>query len=171
MAAAFVPTPNISEPEHRPATNKGTLVFSYTCVGLTGTALVAVLLFYCYHQLLRRRAPVAAAAAAGAAAETNPPGPEGHHVGGVDISKLPGFAYAQSSRRRGNGGDGAQCSVCLGAVQPGEMVRRLPLCKHLYHVECIDMWLASHATCPLCRSDVEPPGIASSTEPPETLPV
>lgn len=174
MAAAFVPTPNISEqPEHRPATNKGTLVFSYTCVGLTGTALVAVLLFYCYHQLLRRRAPVTAAAAGAGAAETNnPPGPDGHHVGGVDISKLPGFAYAApSSRRRGNGGDGAQCSVCLGAVQAGEMVRRLPLCKHLYHVECIDMWLASHATCPLCRSDVEPPGIASSMEPPETLPV
>ncbi|CAD6339296.1 unnamed protein product [Miscanthus lutarioriparius] len=163
MAASFEPTPTIPESENRPATSStGTLIFRYTWVGLTGTALFAVLFFYCYHQLFRRRAPVTAAGA-----ESNP-GPEGHHVG-VDITKLPEFAYTQSSRRRGNG-DGAQCSVCLGTVQAGEMVRRLPLCKHLYHVECIDMWLASHATCPLCRSDVDPPGEAS-TEPPESLPV
>jgi hypothetical protein len=24
-------------------------------------------------------------------------------------------------------------------------------------VECIDVWLTSHTTCPLCRADVEPP--------------
>ncbi|CAD6336644.1 unnamed protein product [Miscanthus lutarioriparius] len=163
MVASFVPTSTIPELENSPATSSiGTLIFSYTCVGLTGITLFAVLFFYCYHQLFRRRAPVTFAGA-----EINP-GPEGRHIG-VDITKVPEFAYTQSSRRRGNG-DGAQCSVCLGTVQGGEMVRRLPLCKHLYHVECIDMWLASHATCPLCRSDVEPPGEAS-TEPPEALPV
>ena len=163
MAKSFVPTPSIPQSENRPATSSiGTLIFSYTCAGLTGTALFAVIFFYCYQHMFRRRAPVTAAGA-----ESNP-GLEGHHIG-VDITKLPEFAYTQSSRRRGTG-DGAQCSVCLGAVQAGEMVRRLPLCKHLYHVECIDMWLASHATCPICRSDVEPPREAS-TEPPETLPV
>ncbi|CAN6216685.1 unnamed protein product [Urochloa humidicola] len=167
--ASFVPSPAMSEvQDHR--TTAGTIIFSYTCVGLTGTALVAVLVFYCY-QHFRRRAPVTAAAVA----EEGNPGTEGHHVG-VDVAKLPEYAYTQSSRRRSSngGGDGAQCSVCLGAVQPGEMVRRLPICKHLYHVECIDMWLASHTTCPVCRSDVEPAPAEDqavpTTEPPQALP-
>ncbi|CAL5048120.1 unnamed protein product [Urochloa decumbens] len=170
--ASFVPSPAVSEMQDR-RTTAGTIIFSYTCVGLTGTALVAVLLFYCYQHFFRRRAPVSAATGA---EEGNPPGPEGDHVG-VDVTKLPEYAYTQSSRRRSSngGGDGVQCSVCLGAVQPGEMVRRLPICKHLYHVECIDMWLASHVTCPVCRSDVEHApadgqAAAPTTEPTQVLP-
>ncbi|RCV21863.1 hypothetical protein SEVIR_4G140700v4 [Setaria viridis] len=162
--ASFVPSPGLSELQNR-RTTTGTIIFSYTCVGLTGTALVAVLFFY-FYQHFRRRAPVTAAGAEGN------PGAGDHHVG-VDVTKLPEYAYTQSSRRRSSGGDGAQCSVCLGAVQPGEMVRRLPMCKHLYHVECIDMWLASHATCPMCRSDVELPAdgkAAPPTEPPQEVP-
>ncbi|PAN23833.1 hypothetical protein PAHAL_4G121900 [Panicum hallii] len=165
--ASLVPTPTMPERQQRQTT--GTIIFSYTCVGLTGSALVAVLVFYCYNHS-RRRAPVSAA---GAGVEGNPGAGDHHHVG-VDVTKLPEYAYTQSSRRRGNGGDGAQCSVCLGAVQPGEMVRRLPMCKHLYHVECIDLWLASHATCPICRSDVEPAADGqaepTTTQPPQALP-
>ena len=145
--ASFGPTasPNSEYPHHL---NRGTLIFSYTCVGLTGAAVFVVLFFFCYH--IRNRAPVAAAAPA----ETS----TGDHGRSVDLAKLPEFAYTRSARHSGSGGgDGAQCSVCLGTVQAGEMVRMLPLCKHLYHVECIDMWLASHDTCPLCRAEVEPP--------------
>jgi hypothetical protein len=166
--ASFVPSPGLSELQDRQTTT-GTIIFSYTCVGLTGTALVAVLVFYCYQHFIRRRAPVTAADGA----EGNLGAGDHPHVG-VDVTKLPEYAYTQSSRRRSSRGEGAQCSVCLGVVQPGEMVRRLPMCKHLYHVECIDMWLASHATCPMCRSDVEPPveGQAAPplTEPPQALP-
>jgi len=51
---------------------------------------------------------------------------------------------------------GATCSVCLEEVRGGEMVRSLPGCRHVFHVGCIDPWLHSHATCPLCRSDLSP---------------
>ncbi|KAH0937435.1 hypothetical protein HID58_004896 [Brassica napus] len=34
--------------------------------------------------------------------------------------------------------------------------RKLRICGHGFHVECIDMWLSSHSTCPLCRSPVLP---------------
>ncbi|KAJ0979768.1 hypothetical protein J5N97_015242 [Dioscorea zingiberensis] len=51
---------------------------------------------------------------------------------------------------------GILCAVCLGQIQEGELARILPKCSHGFHVECIDMWLASHATCPLCRAAVEP---------------
>jgi hypothetical protein len=52
-------------------------------------------------------------------------------------------------------GDGAaDCAVCLGEVENGEMVRRMPACQHVFHRECIDLWLRGHATCPVCRSGV-----------------
>uniref|UniRef100_A0A0E0CIK4 RING-type E3 ubiquitin transferase n=1 Tax=Oryza meridionalis TaxID=40149 RepID=A0A0E0CIK4_9ORYZ len=69
------------------------------------------------------------------------------------LAAIPKFAYRRGAAG-GGGGGWAQCAICLGVVRDGEAVRRLPECKHLFHVECVDMWLYSHATCPLCRRDV-----------------
>ncbi|KAH0448324.1 hypothetical protein IEQ34_022124 [Dendrobium chrysotoxum] len=67
------------------------------------------------------------------------------------IEKLPTFPY----RRPENGGSAAECAVCLSVAEEGEMVRMLPECKHLFHVGCIDMWLYSHSTCPVCRGEAK----------------
>ncbi|KAG9139714.1 hypothetical protein Leryth_027407 [Lithospermum erythrorhizon] len=50
--------------------------------------------------------------------------------------------------------NGIECSVCLSDVSEGEKARLLPKCNHGFHMECIDMWFQSHATCPLCRNPV-----------------
>lgn len=50
-----------------------------------------------------------------------------------------------------------ECTVCLGQLEEGEKVRVLPRCQHMFHVNCIDMWLFSHSTCPVCRANAEPP--------------
>ncbi|KAM0920204.1 hypothetical protein ACQ4PT_007660 [Festuca glaucescens] len=155
---SFEPTA-LPNSEHVQQINKGTLMFSYTCVGLTSTMLFFVILFFCYK--IHTRASVAATAA-----ETDTGG-HGHRC--VDLAKLPEFAYTGS--HSSSNGDGAQCSVCLGTLHFGEIVRMLPLCKHLYHVECIDMWLASHETCPLCRADVELPEAAGKPVMTAELPV
>ncbi|CAM0957293.1 unnamed protein product [Alopecurus aequalis] len=70
---------------------------------------------------------------------------------------LPTFAYKREggSGEAGCGSGWAQCVICLGLVQVGELVRRLPACKHLFHMDCIDMWLSSHSTCPICRAIVD----------------
>ncbi|XP_010939844.1 RING-H2 finger protein ATL3 [Elaeis guineensis] len=47
--------------------------------------------------------------------------------------------------------EGLECAVCLSELSEGDEARFLPNCKHGFHLECIDMWLHSHSTCPLCR--------------------
>ncbi|KAL6876363.1 hypothetical protein ACP4OV_012935 [Aristida adscensionis] len=79
-----------------------------------------------------------------------PPG----FVGGLRasvIAALPEYAYEKKA-----GGDGdEECAVCLGEVQLGEVVKRLPACAHLFHAACIDAWLLSRVTCPVCRAPVD----------------
>lgn len=52
--------------------------------------------------------------------------------------------------------DGTDCSVCLNEFRDGETLRLLPKCNHAFHLPCIDTWLRSHTTCPLCRAAIVP---------------
>ncbi|RWR93837.1 RING-H2 finger protein ATL57-like protein [Cinnamomum micranthum f. kanehirae] len=44
------------------------------------------------------------------------------------------------------------CAVCLSEFLEKETVKIIPACGHVYHPECIDSWLLSCGSCPLCRS-------------------
>ncbi|KAL4393621.1 hypothetical protein HN51_021562 [Arachis hypogaea] len=45
-----------------------------------------------------------------------------------------------------------ECSICLGELKDGEVLRLLPACNHAFHVPCIDEWFKEHTNCPNCRS-------------------
>ena len=49
--------------------------------------------------------------------------------------------------------DSLQCSICLCEYEDQDAVRVL-LCKHHFHVPCIDQWLSLNRSCPLCKRDV-----------------
>ncbi|KAG2323584.1 hypothetical protein Bca52824_016797 [Brassica carinata] len=66
------------------------------------------------------------------------------------IESLPFFRFSALKGSK----QGLECSVCLSKFQDVEILRLLPKCKHAFHIECIDEWLAQHATCPLCRNRV-----------------
>ncbi|KAL4013350.1 hypothetical protein IC575_025516 [Cucumis melo] len=63
------------------------------------------------------------------------------------IKTIPLSVYTAKSRDR-------ECAVCLLEFEDDDYVRTLPICSHAFHVDCIDVWLRSHANCPLCRAVV-----------------
>ncbi|XP_015869650.3 RING-H2 finger protein ATL39 [Ziziphus jujuba] len=71
------------------------------------------------------------------------------------IASLPEFIY-RSMEHKDKGHEVVECSVCLTNINDETTVRLLPNCKHMFHLECIDMWLGSNSTCPICRAVVEP---------------
>uniref|UniRef100_A0A7R9Z8X1 RING-type domain-containing protein n=1 Tax=Pseudictyota dubia TaxID=2749911 RepID=A0A7R9Z8X1_9STRA len=47
------------------------------------------------------------------------------------------------------------CSICIDDFAPGEKLRQLPQCRHMFHTECILPWLTERsARCPLCKRSV-----------------
>ncbi|KAI3748717.1 hypothetical protein L6452_11992 [Arctium lappa] len=73
---------------------------------------------------------------------------------------IPTHKHQKVSRLKVSGGEGGEddaiCSICLCEFEEGEELRTLPECSHSFHVPCIDMWLYSHSTCPVCRANVVP---------------
>ncbi|CAN6272106.1 unnamed protein product [Urochloa humidicola] len=75
----------------------------------------------------------------------------------VRLEMQAALAAGRVSSYEHRGGAAAEdCAVCLGEVEKGGTVRRLPACHHVLHRECIDVWLSAHATCPVCRGGVLP---------------
>lgn len=56
------------------------------------------------------------------------------------------------------------CLICLGELADGEKIRVLPKCNHAFHVKCIDKWLWSHISCPLCRRSLLDESTSRSTD-------
>jgi len=51
-------------------------------------------------------------------------------------------------------GDLDTCHICLQGMVAGERVRWLPCQEthnHAFHADCIDPWIRSHRSCPVCR--------------------
>jgi len=48
------------------------------------------------------------------------------------------------------------CAVCLDNIEIGQLYKRLPRCGHCFHAQCVDDWLTTRATCPICRQHATP---------------
>lgn len=79
------------------------------------------------------------------------------------IGTFPTFVY--STVKGLKIGKGAlECAVCLNEFEHDDTLRLLPQCSHVFHTDCIDAWLASHTTCPVCRANLIPgPGESQSS--------
>nr|CAN61651.1 hypothetical protein VITISV_014602 [Vitis vinifera] len=81
------------------------------------------------------------------------------HDSGLDqafIDALPVFLYKDIVGLK----EPFDCAVCLCEFSQEDKLRLLPMCSHAFHIECIDTWLLSNSTCPLCRGTLFNPGLA-----------
>ncbi|GFZ01578.1 RING/U-box superfamily protein [Actinidia rufa] len=75
------------------------------------------------------------------------------------IDSIPLFVYESHHHK-----NGLECVICLSLFEEGEVGRLLPKCGHGFHSECIDVWLRSHSSCPICRGPVVPVGKSNGEE-------
>ncbi|CAO2199538.1 unnamed protein product [Urochloa humidicola] len=124
-------------------------------IGILTFLLYLALWYLCSARRRRhRRATMSAAAAADNIG--------GEHGMSADaIAALPTFVFAPAD---GEPAPEMDCPVCLGQVEAGEKVRRLPKCGHSFHAECVDAWLRAHSTCPMCRAAVGTAAAATATK-------
>lgn len=66
------------------------------------------------------------------------------------IQAIPTLGFRKGEQQNSS----RDCAVCLNEFQEEERIRMLPNCLHLFHIDCIDTWLQTHANCPLCRAKV-----------------
>ncbi|WCJ29478.1 RING/U-box superfamily protein [Euphorbia peplus] len=73
---------------------------------------------------------------------------------GIDRTVIDSLPFFRFSSLKGSK-EGLECAVCLSKFEDTEILRFLPKCKHAFHVSCIDQWLESHSSCPLCRYRID----------------
>lgn len=81
------------------------------------------------------------------------------HDSGLDqafIDALPVFLYEEIVGLK----EPFDCAVCLCEFSQLDKLRLLPTCSHAFHIDCIDTWLLSNSTCPLCRGTLFSSGLA-----------
>ncbi|KAJ1435276.1 hypothetical protein B484DRAFT_319053, partial [Ochromonadaceae sp. CCMP2298] len=67
-----------------------------------------------------------------------------------DLDNLPSFVFSCCEDV-----NNADCCICLGNFELGEMLTSLPCDKkHSFHGGCIRQWLERQNSCPLCQKMV-----------------
>ncbi|MGH0140365.1 UNVERIFIED_CONTAM: hypothetical protein FKN15_042106 [Acipenser sinensis] len=66
----------------------------------------------------------------------------------ADIEQLPSYRFNQENHQS----EQTLCVVCFSDFESRQLLRVLP-CNHEFHAKCVDKWLKSNRTCPICRAD------------------
>ncbi|KAM0897669.1 hypothetical protein ACQ4PT_022413 [Festuca glaucescens] len=71
------------------------------------------------------------------------------------IASLPLFTMASALAALPK--SSPDCAVCLSPFVPDAELRLLPACRHAFHAACVDAWLRTTPSCPLCRAAISLP--------------
>ncbi|KAL1283480.1 RING finger protein [Trichinella pseudospiralis] len=65
-----------------------------------------------------------------------------------EIDRIPCYRFGTKSKEVNE--NQLSCVICLNNFEIRQLLRELP-CSHCYHSKCVDKWLRSNRTCPICR--------------------
>ncbi|KAH0453248.1 hypothetical protein IEQ34_017572 [Dendrobium chrysotoxum] len=68
------------------------------------------------------------------------------------LENFPTLVYSEVKEHK-IGKGALECAICLNEFEDDETIRLLPECDHVFHQECVDAWLGTHVTCPVCRTN------------------
>mmetsp|Transcript_2266 Transcript_2266/g.3225 ORF Transcript_2266/g.3225 Transcript_2266/m.3225 type:complete len:196 (+) Transcript_2266:99-686(+) len=76
-------------------------------------------------------------------------------LNGVPPSVRNNYDIFQNNDNEMENNEADECSICLSMYVIDEYLCRVPCpSKHLFHRDCINLWLDSHQNCPLCKFDL-----------------
>ncbi|WVZ24223.1 hypothetical protein V8G54_002767 [Vigna mungo] len=150
----YPPPPPFEYPDDDSSPNFSPLVIAI--IGILATAFLLVSYYtliskYCGPRESARRDPND-----DLQATHNPPlhEPWNASTTGLDEALIKSIAVFKYKKGDAGSVEVTNCSVCLSEFEDDESVRLLPKCSHVFHVPCIDPWLKSHSSCPLCRAAI-----------------
>ncbi|KAF7138584.1 hypothetical protein RHSIM_Rhsim07G0237800 [Rhododendron simsii] len=76
------------------------------------------------------------------------PGEEDDSSLPLSVEELPVISFPNGQLAKSS----STCAICLEHFRREERCRVFPACKHMFHAQCIDLWLAKRLTCPVCRA-------------------
>ena len=71
-----------------------------------------------------------------------------------EILNFTEITNIQNIRESSNSNEDIMCSICRNNIQENEPLRKIKNCGHYFHLNCIDNWLLTNNTCPLCRCNI-----------------
>ncbi|KAL1189870.1 RING-H2 finger protein ATL39 [Cardamine amara subsp. amara] len=125
--------------------NEGTILFVFAIIGFIA--------FYCINYYIRRCRDRDVAEDT-AEAELSPRRAQ-RGLDAESIESFPSFIYTEARGIEPGIGE-LECVVCLNEFRDNETLRLVPPCVHVFHADCVDIWLSYRSTCPICRTDVVP---------------
>ncbi|KAG6433954.1 hypothetical protein SASPL_105573 [Salvia splendens] len=84
-----------------------------------------------------------------------------------NVIEVPSLIYSEGMQLAA----AEECAICLSEFKIGERIRVLEKCSHGFHMQCIERWLNSCSSCPICRANSRlpsraPPPTSSPSPPP-----
>lgn len=132
-----------------PTPTPTSIPFQYPAVLVVVVVLVALFAIGCCSNCLRQLSDGPAAESSTRRRQSSRQTTTSNLRKGVDpmtIRALPVYSYCGGAKYQ------MDCAICLSEFDESEAVKVIPFCKHVFHPMCIDTWLSSHVTCPVCRS-------------------